>query len=343
MPLPKHLIYLISGLILFGIIVFLQLILLGINDIFAEGLPELSNVQLLKSAAIAIAGGMIAWGLMTSETGRELRANLTIQKIWLPCLISSLGLCFALLHYLQPQLFWEFAKEDGPIENASAYIYFISTIVCLIAGWLHYQSKHAPAPTFAFCGLAALFFLIGMEEISWFQRVFDIETPEFLKQANDQEELNFHNFGTNKVENLYYLAAYCFIGILPLLRHDLLRLKWLQGFEPLFPSAQLFLLAAVFAAYNCDMWNIPFLQLPFFISVFLILILYLSSQEWILKGSLLYCLTLTLTTQGILMLNGDSLIRIWDVTEYKELFIPIAFLVYSLEKLTENHSQLKKT
>ncbi len=44
-----------------------------------------------------------------------------------------------------------------------------------------------------------LFFGMG-EEISWGQRVFGIETPEFFAEANAQKETNLHNLvvgGTN--------------------------------------------------------------------------------------------------------------------------------------------------
>lgn len=38
----------------------------------------------------------------------------------------------------------------------------------------------------------ALFFIVG-EEISWGQRVFGLDTPDFLEGANRQRELNVHN------------------------------------------------------------------------------------------------------------------------------------------------------
>jgi hypothetical protein len=44
-----------------------------------------------------------------------------------------------------------------------------------------------------------LFFIVG-EEISWGQRLFGIETPEFLEESNRQRELNLHNiFGVQTV------------------------------------------------------------------------------------------------------------------------------------------------
>jgi hypothetical protein len=72
-------------------------------------------------------------------------------------------------------------------------------------------------------GCAALgFFVIGMEEVSWLQRVFQVETPE-LFASNAQGEMNFHNLGTpgrgtDYVENAYYMAAFVFLVLLPCVR-----------------------------------------------------------------------------------------------------------------------------
>ncbi|MDO5980465.1 hypothetical protein [Flavivirga spongiicola] len=41
--------------------------------------------------------------------------------------------------------------------------------------------------------IALVCFFIGTEEISWGQRIFNIETPESLKHINYQEEITVHN------------------------------------------------------------------------------------------------------------------------------------------------------
>ncbi len=42
--------------------------------------------------------------------------------------------------------------------------------------------------------LALACFFTFMEEISWGQRIFDIQTPDFFKKHNLQGETNLHNF-----------------------------------------------------------------------------------------------------------------------------------------------------
>jgi hypothetical protein len=46
---------------------------------------------------------------------------------------------------------------------------------------------------FFFLFLAIVFFFGFGEEISWGQRIFNVQTPEMLKQVNYQEEINIHN------------------------------------------------------------------------------------------------------------------------------------------------------
>ena len=52
----------------------------------------------------------------------------------------------------------------------------------------------------SFC--AVVFFMAAGEEISWGQRLFDIPTPEYLKQVNDQNELNLHNINKRFFDRL---------------------------------------------------------------------------------------------------------------------------------------------
>jgi hypothetical protein len=53
------------------------------------------------------------------------------------------------------------------------------------------------------------FFYHGNEEISWFQRILNIENPQ-LFNANLQGEMNLHNFSTNYVENAFYFGTFTF-------------------------------------------------------------------------------------------------------------------------------------
>ena len=49
-----------------------------------------------------------------------------------------------------------------------------------------------------------------MEEISWGQRIFDIDTPEALKEVNVQKEINIHNLVFFQRRRHWFLI---FIGV----------------------------------------------------------------------------------------------------------------------------------
>ena len=67
--------------------------------------------------------------------------------------------------------------------------------------------------------LAALFLFGAGEELSWGQRLLDLETPEGLTDANRQHEINFHNlhlvYGSNF--QLFLLFWFTFVLAVPLL------------------------------------------------------------------------------------------------------------------------------
>ncbi len=85
-----------------------------------------------------------------------------------------------------------FAVEDGTVEYGTAIMLLLISILCIYR--LFKIGKGKPAlwklGTFIF---ALLFFFGAGEEISWGQRIFEIESSEFFKQNNAQSETNLHN------------------------------------------------------------------------------------------------------------------------------------------------------
>ena len=78
-----------------------------------------------------------------------------------------------------------YVVEDGLLEWSSS----IALAVCSVIMFLRFlRAKSKPFLFFRATLLgAALIFLFGAgEEISWGQRIFDIETPESLKELNKQ-------------------------------------------------------------------------------------------------------------------------------------------------------------
>lgn len=97
-------------------------------------------------------------------------------------------------------------KEDSIIEYLTAIFYFFSFVISfsISVGFYRNNFKLQSIPYFI---LAGFFFFIAMEEISWGQRLLDIETPEYLLGYNKQNELNFHNLKFVPLHMLYIIVG----------------------------------------------------------------------------------------------------------------------------------------
>lgn len=83
-------------------------------------------------------------------------------------------------------------REDGFLECMTALALFAAALLCWLRGWTLWNNKSRLFSICCFFYGAVLFFGMG-EEISWGQRIFDIETPEAWAEVNYQAETNLHN------------------------------------------------------------------------------------------------------------------------------------------------------
>ncbi len=115
-----------------------------------------------------------------------------IEKIAYPiiALYVLIGMGFALV---SPEYFTRVvAREDGLIEWLTVLALSLSFVVCIHRIFVLRSSKNL-----AFLGvwsfLALVCFFGAGEEISWGQRIFNVESSEWFKQNNAQAETNLHN------------------------------------------------------------------------------------------------------------------------------------------------------
>ncbi len=247
-------------------------------------------------------------------------------------LLSSLVLwAMVALFLISPQQFSLLAQEDHLVEWLS-FAFCIGASLLFAAGALRLR-KAGPGLGLArlvAAALALVLFVIAMEEVSWMQRVIGLETPEEFS-ANFQNELNLHNFSTNEVENLYYLGSFALLGFFPFLAAGLpvARDARVRALIPRRPVALSFL---AMTACCWEMWNIIPIQMIFWISIFLLGV-EVARQAQGPRWTLLLLVSMV-AAQGIFLIYGGQLVRSWDLTEYRELFISFGFLVYSIGLLS---------
>lgn len=90
-----------------------------------------------------------------------------------------------------------FLSEDRYFENLGAISFFIASVIFFYTFLKIARSRSTDASflpkKLVFLGLALMFFFGAGEEISWGQRIFDIQTPEALNEINAQGEITIHN------------------------------------------------------------------------------------------------------------------------------------------------------
>ncbi|GGY81534.1 hypothetical protein ACFFTM_07370 [Pseudoduganella plicata] len=94
----------------------------------------------------------------------------------------------------------------------------------------------------ALAGLTALVALAALEEISWFQRILHVESPEFFLQNNKQAETNLHNLAMGK-ESLHKVVLLKVIALVGLTHNIVLPLlaRWRPGIRTWVESLGLYL------------------------------------------------------------------------------------------------------
>lgn len=132
-------------------------------------------------------------------------------------------------------------REDGYFEYAGAVSLFIASIVLFYTFWKALKTRADTGMHWikltVYLGMALLFFFGAGEEISWGQRIFNIETPEVLMEVNAQEEISVHNliiFTDIGVEDLFNLFWMVVIVLIPFMTVVWRKFRvWAEKFIPI--------------------------------------------------------------------------------------------------------------
>jgi hypothetical protein len=122
----------------------------------------------------------------------------------------------AVISRSHPVFFEErYTVEDGVIEWLTVVALFVAGLVMLRRSLRLTDRSWFPFRLVCIGAALVMFFGAG-EEISWGQRLFDLETPELLKEHNRQSEMNLHNleFGDFSVNKVIFskLLAVCIVS-----------------------------------------------------------------------------------------------------------------------------------
>lgn len=103
------------------------------------------------------------------------------------------------------EAFMNYLREDGVVENLTTLFLLATSIVAIHSAVKAYRAgKRLWVLMWAVLGF--LFFFAAGEEISWGQRIFNVESSGFFLEKNLQKETNLHNLvvGNVKVNKLIF-------------------------------------------------------------------------------------------------------------------------------------------
>ena len=134
-------------------------------------------------------------------------------------IFSSIIASTVFLFYYSSTVYNLFVEEDGIIEYSTA-IFLLSVSIYLINKLLK-TVKVISSKNIGIILFSIIFFFGFGEEISWGQRIFNIETPDFFIENNLQSETNIHNLMIGGVKlnkliftnGLFFIFSFYFLAI----------------------------------------------------------------------------------------------------------------------------------
>jgi hypothetical protein len=157
-------------------------------------------------------------------------------------LVPFVGAVLVAASRLDPSLFRLITNEDRVLEWSQFAAYAATVPVALaVAMRLWRGGERLGAGVFLLLAVGAL--LIAGEEISWGQRIFDVETPETLNALNRQGEIGVHNISS--VEHVLivgFMLAGLYGSLVPwlALRHPLAKRRLGLFVPPLYLTSFFF-------------------------------------------------------------------------------------------------------
>ena len=308
------------------------------RSILSEGLPHFSTGYLIRSSVISISTLCLFLCLFGKNIVKNTKSNFELDVIYgLPLERISIfatliiSLFFIALFIVDSPSFNSLSLEDNPIEWAS----FLSLFICAIifASTFLKNQYLIIIPKFTKLSVLILalgFFYISMEEISWFQRIIDFKTPVMF-EANIQHEMNTHNFSTDIVENLYYFGSFLLLVALPFIRFLYPFISNNNYLKFFIARPFIAIVGSIACAYNFDMWDIIFTQIAFISSLLILLTFLKFSTHKFEKYTIVFTICIIIATQIIFLTNGERFARLWEVSEYKEFLIALAYLIYAID------------
>jgi hypothetical protein len=305
-------------------------------------MPVLPNHIPGEGVYFAVRSGLVALlslaiALAVAQGRTDGRRELSIGQCQTASVALAALIVFVMAFLISPSAFTQMSLEDRPVEWTSALLPLIGSALLLWCGVMACLDvvgrKAVPWLGLVLLFCAVVLFVLGMEEISWMQRVFGYATPKSF-DTNIQHEFNFHNFATNQIGILHKIVGFGVLIYLPFIFERAPRRIRALPLAVLVPGRGVALASAPLAALNYNGWDFLPLQMTTYLTVAILAVFALSAWRARELGETVLALAMTaviIAAQFLFLVQGDRFIRIWDITEYKELYIAAGLFLWAIE------------
>lgn len=290
--------------------------------------------HLVRTLFAAAAAGLF---VVTVTAARGAGCALERSRLGGPSALAAVlamtgALAGAVLLAASPPAFGALAREDSGLEWVSALL-LLGASALFAFRFARGLARRQGASALALAGLlAVIFFVLGMEEISWMQRILGFGTPERLAELNWQGEFNLHNVQTDLTELVYYAGAGLFLGLLPLLRDALSPALAGHPLAAFVPGRGVAAVSAPGAIFTFGQWNLLPVQIAGLLALLALLAFARAARRRGDGGECILFLSLAAAVaagQALVLAYGPAMTDLPDASEYKELFIALGFAWYA--------------
>lgn len=257
-------------------------------------------------------------------------------------------LLLTIILVVSPSAVESFGYEDKQVEILSATAVILASIL-----WFVWGARQAKAGSWFNLAIALamglVFMMIGLEEISYGQRIFDIQSNQFFLEHNMQGETNLHNLSTYLSEKIFYTAGLLVLIVIPYFHKNIKKYLEKTKLKPLnlfLPSSWMWLAFVAIAGLSAPL-NWTMLMIIIFAYAFLVKALAdnVSKHNWYAAAPYLGLMLLMVVTRMAFEYYpyGDwSVIVPWRWSEYFEFYIQLGLLVYTIDFMVRNSPVLKR-
>lgn len=221
--------------------------------------------------------------------------------------------------------------QEGRVLSVLTEVLFLATLMLLtVSAWHARRSDRAGIfgirPVWMLLAMVAVVFLILMEEMSWGQHWLGFSTPDAFDK-NLQNETNLHNFYTHRFEAAYYSVAALVFVILPYAWPRGVP-KFAAGLSVFVPPPAFAVLALPLCGLFYETWNFAVYQVWFYFGIMIAAYLHRRVSEPGARRAIVMMVLALLLSQLVFLLLGHRLRDGYELTEIREVAIPLALAAY---------------